>query len=423
MRRASRRLVLPSLLIAALAAPVAVRAAAPAAPASLCAEPKAAFAAIAPAKANLDPAGVQAALDFATSRRALAVRVYRYGCLVGQDRFAQLNAEVPFESFSMAKSVTSMLAGRAVTLGKLGLDDPIGRYIPEADSAHAAITVRQLLTMSTGLHWNFFRDYNLFPVDRVGDALALPFDRRPGTWFEYHQSPVTLLAKVVERAVGSKDLEQWAQAELFGRIGVTDDAWSWERDAKGNVAGYYGIRTVPDTWARLGELLRRNGRWGATQLIAPGYLAAAQASSPANPAYGFLFWLNGSETVIAPTVYSRAVYHHRLIPSAPRDLYMMNGLLQQRVYVIPSLQLVVVRTGVNANNEPDTRASVFTAETGEFEHEFFRILMRAVKDQSVPDPGPYRHTGVVADVDPHYGILHSAQQPEDFQAALEGSAG
>jgi hypothetical protein len=49
--------------------------------------------------------------------------------------------------------------------------------------------VRQLLTMSTGLHWNFFRDYNNFPVDRVGDALSLPFDRRPGTWFEYHQSP------------------------------------------------------------------------------------------------------------------------------------------------------------------------------------------------------------------------------------------
>jgi CubicO group peptidase (beta-lactamase class C family) len=45
---------------------------------------------------------------------------------------------MPFESFSMAKSVTSLLVGRAVTLGKLGMDDPIGRYIPEADPAHAA---------------------------------------------------------------------------------------------------------------------------------------------------------------------------------------------------------------------------------------------------------------------------------------------
>lgn len=418
MRRPSRRrLVLPVLLIAALAAPSAVRAAAPPAPASLCAEPKASFAAIPPAKANLDPARLQAALDYASSRRALAVRVYRYGCLVGQDRFAQLNAQVPFESYSMAKSVTSLLVGRAVTLGKLGVDDPIGRHMPEADAAHARITVRQLLTMSTGLHWNFFRDYNIFPVDRVGDALSLPFDRQPGTWFEYAQSPVTLLAKVVERAVGAKDLEQWAQAELFGRIGVADSAWSWERDAKGNVAGYYGVRTVPETWARLGELLRRNGRWGATQLIAPSYLAAAQAPSAANPGYGFLFWLNGSDTVIAPTVYSRAVYHQRAIPSAPRDLYMMNGLHQQRVYVIPSLQMVVVRTGVNANHTPDTRSSVFTADTGEFEHEFFRILMRAVKDQSVPDPGPFRHSGAVADADPHYGILRSAQETEDFQAA------
>jgi hypothetical protein len=79
--------------------------------------------------------------------------------------------------------------------------------------------------------------------------------------------------------------------------------------------------------------------------------------------------------------------------------------------------MVVVRTGVNANHSPDTRSTVFTADPGEFEHEFFRILMRAVKDQAVPDPGPFRHSGVVADADPHDGILRSAQQPEDFQAA------
>lgn len=415
MRRS--RVLLSAVLVTALVVPLAAGAAPRPAPGHLCAEPAAVFGAADPAKANLDPVKLQQAIDFATSRRSEAVRVYRYGCLVGQDRLAQLNEHLPMESFSMAKSVTSLLAGRAITLGKLSLEHPVGRYVPEADAAHGAITVRDLLTMSSGLHWNFYRDYNIFPVDRVADALSLPFDRRPGTWFEYHQSPVTLLAKVVERAAGSKDLEQWARAELFGKLGVADDAWSWERDAAGNVAGYYGIRTTPDTWARLGELLRRRGQWKGENLISPVYVDQATAPSPANPGYGFLFWLNGSDHVIAPTTFSRAVYKGNALPSAPRDLYMMSGLFQQRVYVIPSLDMVVVRLGVHGNHETDLRSAVWTASNGEFEHEFFRILMRAVKDRAVPDPGPYRTPPTVVDVDPHYGLLRSAQEPEDFQAA------
>ena len=74
----------------------------------------------------------------------------------------------------MAKSVTSLVFGRAMQLGLVSPDDPVGSLVPEADGPHGAITLRDLLTMTSGLRWNGFRDYNIFTMpDRIVDALTL----------------------------------------------------------------------------------------------------------------------------------------------------------------------------------------------------------------------------------------------------------
>ena len=80
-----------------------------------------------------------------------AIRVYRHGCLVGEDRLAALNRDQRYESWSMAKSVTSMMFGRAMTLGLISPDDPVGSLVPEADEPHGEISMRDLLTMTSGL--------------------------------------------------------------------------------------------------------------------------------------------------------------------------------------------------------------------------------------------------------------------------------
>ena len=74
-----------------------------------------------PAEAGMDAAKLQSAIDYATSQQGLAVRVYRYGCLVGSDQLASVNNDMRFESWSMAKSVSSLLFGRAMTQGKICL--------------------------------------------------------------------------------------------------------------------------------------------------------------------------------------------------------------------------------------------------------------------------------------------------------------
>jgi CubicO group peptidase (beta-lactamase class C family) len=142
-------------------------------------------------------------------------------------------------------------------------------------------------------------------------------------------------------------------------------------------------------WARLGQLMLRNGNWNGTQLISPEYVAEATSSAATNHAYGFLFWLNGKDSAVFPAVEGRDEATGPIIPSAPADMYVMAGKDIQRVYIIPSLDMVVVRIGEYGSYELDMRSTIHTARAGEFDYEFMRRLMLAVRDAPVPDVGPY----------------------------------
>lgn len=385
-----------------------------------CDEPGSSWPESDPASLGLDPAKLQEAVDFAMTRRTREIHVFRAGCHVAG---AAIDEEMLHESYSVAKSVTSLLVGRAVHLGLLEVDDTVGEWFPEApvDTLHREVTLRQLLTQTSGVHWNFFRDY-LIPPDRIEDFFALDFDHQPGTYFEYAQTPITVIAEIVTRAAG-EDVQSFAQRELFGPIGIDEGSWSWTRDAAGHTAGYYGLNMRAKDFARLGELVRRDGAWEGEQLIDPGFLADSLSASPTNPAYGYLWWLNGSdEGNIAPTIYGRDVRDRRPIQTAPSDLVMAAGYQDQRIWVVPSLQLMAVRFGYPGSNETDTRQSFWTSSSGEFEHELFRLLGEAVVDEAsqehIPESEPYESPETVPTIDPGYSIVGSALEPEEI---LEGA--
>src|ERR1051326_875648 len=112
------------------------------------------------------------------------------------------------------------LAGaRAGARGGRGGGEPIGSLVRQADAQHARLTPRELLTMTSGLHGNYVRDFLAPLPDRVCDALALPFDHAPGTTWHYAQTTLDLLIYTVERAVGA-DIQTFAREELFGRVGI-----------------------------------------------------------------------------------------------------------------------------------------------------------------------------------------------------------
>jgi CubicO group peptidase (beta-lactamase class C family) len=343
-----------------------------------------------PGDVGLDEAKVQRAIQFAAVHQSATLQVFRFGCLAASGPLDPVFGHAERNMWSHTKTVVALLVGRAQALGRLRLDDTVGKYFPEADPAHAAITVRHLLTQTSGLHLEWSVEANPLVVDRVKLALSLPVDHRPGTYFDYHQTAVTLLAALVERAVG-RDLQSFAQDELFGPIGIARDSWFWLRDGAGHTEGWSQWFSEPDdNLARLGTLMLDGGVWDGRRLIDESYLRELSMPSPANPGYGFLVWVNAGERYRTIGIPNRVLREHRLIRSAPADMFFAWGFHGQHTFVIPSLRMVITRTeqAHDAGSlEPDGRAS--PGDSYEAYHEFFRLLMAAVTDRVVPDPGPW----------------------------------
>lgn len=366
--------------LAALAALGCAFAASPAHAATSCDEPGRDWQRATPADAGMDADKLQAALDYGTSQLGFAVRVYRHGCLVGEDRMADVNRNARYESWSMAKSVTSLVFGRAMTLGLISPDDPVGSLVPEADGAHGRITMRDLLTMTSGLRWNGFRDYNIFTMrDRIVDALTLDVVREPGTYYEYAQSAVSLLAEAVARATGM-DFERFAKRELTGRLGIRDASWYWARDKAGHPGGFYGVNMRPDDFGRLGELLRRGGVWRGERLLSREYVRRAVEPTETNGCYGWLIWVNSGAPCIGPRITDRPVSDGRNFPDLPADMYHFSGLFGQLVTVFPSQGIVIARLG------QDPGLVNFAGGAG-WEHGLYTRVLGAVTDQQIEAPG------------------------------------
>jgi CubicO group peptidase (beta-lactamase class C family) len=328
-----------------------------------------------PAEAGMDGARLQAALDYGTANLGFALRVYRRGCLVGADRLAAANQGQRYESWSMAKSVSAILFARAMTLGLISPGDPVGSLVGRASQAHGRITAHDLLTMTSGLRWNGWRDYNIFTMpDRVRDALTLELVHEPGAYYEYSQSGVSLLVEAIRRASG-EDPVDFIQRRVFDRIGIPRSAWSWKRDREGQVLGFMGVEMRPDDFGRLGELMRRGGQWRGQRILSPRVVRRALAPSPANGCYGWLIWVNRSGPCIGPTITDRPESAARQFPGLPPDMYRFSGLFGQLVTVFPSQDLVVVRTG------QDTLFN-FTGGEG-WERELYVRVLRSITDEPV----------------------------------------
>lgn len=348
------------------------------------------FQRVAPESVGLDGAALQNAIDTATiGRNTLSIRVFRHGCLAATSRLDPLTADLPNQWMSATKTVSAMLVGRAIQLGRLGIDDPVSKWIASADPAHGRITVHDILTQSSGLRWSSAGDTWGPVADEVQQALHDEVLHPPGTYFEYAQHPLTLLLNIVQRAVG-EDVQDFAQQQLFGPLGIRRSDWFWARDRSGNTTGWWGLDISARLMSRLGDSMLRGGTCGGRRLLPEWYVDEVGSSNAVNGGYGFLTWTNQGERYITADVPGRRGIEHPLVPSAPRDFYEFAGLGGQFVAVIPSLDMVIVRTGQTPERSTDVQTVIGGAIAGDWEWEFYRNLRAAVKDAGWQDPGPYR---------------------------------
>ncbi len=307
---------------------------------------------------GIDAERLEAAVEaaFANPADLTAAFVVVHRDRVVAERYARgIGRDTQLESWSMGKSVTATLVGILVREGELRLDQlaPVAEWQQHGDP-RARITVAHLLRMSSGLRFSFptIESYDGTARPALGAllwngvpdhvriytgmedvfrfAINAPAEHPPGRVGRYRNSDPLVLGAIVRRVLEARgdDYLSWPQRALFDRIGVRRQVL--ETDVHGNfiLTGYdYGTARG---WARLGLLYRQDGVWQGERLLPEGFAEFVSTPAPAwsEPVYGGLFWLN--RTGRAPL---------------PADAYWMGGDGEQRVTIVPSLDLVVVRLG------------------------------------------------------------------------------
>ena len=307
-----------------------------------------------PKDQDIDPAGLAAAARIAAAHKSYCLLVIRHGVLVDEHYWNGADATTAKPSWSIAKSYTSTLVGIAIDRGELGsLDDSVARYVPEwKGTPSAAITLRHLVSMTSGLRWSVTQDYVDLTLarDETQFALQQPLTDPPGSKWTYDNGGVQVLERVFRNATG-RTIERYAQQHLWSKLGMKA---SWAHDAAGNPTTYANVLASCRDHARLGYLYLHGGRWAGETVLSAGYVAAATTPSQTmNRAYGYLWWLNGGtpaeDAMMQP-------WPGQMVPFAPPDLYAARGFGNQFIDVIPSLDLVVVRFGIDPLADGDAAA-------------------------------------------------------------------
>ncbi len=246
------------------------------------------------------------------------VRVERYAPDVGPG--------TRWTSFSVAKSVTSILLGVALQRGDVAsLDDRLDKYIPYLHgSAYGEVTVRQLLTMTSGVRWNEDYDDPQSDVAQMymapcqnGLAHVLPYLRKlprqwpAGTHFNYNTGETDLLGVLVQRATG-QSLASYLSRTLWQPYGMQADAWWLIDECDGSNTGGSGLSATLADYARIGRFMLDGGRIHGRQVVADAWLANATrpqaATGEAGHEYGYLWWIDTDGSYAAIGIFGQLVY-------------------------------------------------------------------------------------------------------------------
>ncbi|MEP7358170.1 MAG: serine hydrolase, partial [Anaerolineales bacterium] len=227
----------------------------------------------------------------------------RHGQVVAEGWWSPYKSEDPHLLFSVSKSFTSTAVGLAVAEGRLSIDDRVLSFFPderpsEAHDFLAAMTVRHLLTMTTGHAvdtWPFLVARS--DGDWIKAFLNVPIVHPPGTHFLYNTGASYILAAIVQQTTGMK-LIDYLQPRLFDPLGI--QRATWQESPQGIAVGGYGLSLTTENLARFGQLYLQKGRWGDRQILAEAWVeAATSAQGPGRnndshsdwaQGYGYQFW-------------------------------------------------------------------------------------------------------------------------------------
>lgn len=268
-----------------------------------------------------------------------AALVLHRGQLIGEQYATGFDQNSRLMGWSMTKSLTATMLGLLVDDGKIKIKDRTGISTWQNDG-RKNITWEQLIHMNSGLHWEEVYDkvsdavIMLFNSDAIGQyAMLSPMDFAPETTWTYSSGTANIIAtRMADNFKSKDDYVRFLYERLFNKIGMY--SMVMETDATGNYVGSsYSWATTRD-WAKIGQFYLQKGNWAGEQILSEQWVNFIQQPAKGSEGiYGGHFWLNKGGR----------------FPDLPLDLYSMDGFHGQKVFIIPSQELVVVRLGLTYN--------------------------------------------------------------------------
>ena len=294
----------------------------------------------------------QQVVDWMDDKNSIGLVVAHKGQIQFENYWPGYDENTVSDTASMHKSILGLVYGFALEDGSIkSLDEPVKNYLTEwADDPRGDITIRQMMQNTSGL---FIDPFSMNPFSRTAElfygsdvekvALATKRDIEPGTRFQYSSLNSQLLGIILERATGTP-LAEYESEKLWKPLGGGEAHLVLDREG-GMVRTFCCFRATPREWTRLGILLANGGKLGDKQIIPEGWMDEWLTPSPLNPQYGLQVWL-GSDFTGERTYHEKTsltVKHEE--PIAAEDMFFFDGANGNRLYVIPSEDLVIVRTG------------------------------------------------------------------------------
>lgn len=280
---------------------------------------------------------VQPLLDYLQLKNSKSFIILVNGRIVMENYFNGHTANTAWYWASAGKTLTATVTGIAEQEGYLNINNKVSNYMGTGWTSiplekENLITCKHLLTMTSGLDDSLGDDVTPANLQYMADA---------GTRWAYHNAYV-ILQDVVSQAT-NQSWDNYFYTKLRDKLGMTGGLWA---------SGTDGTRTYWSTtrnMARFGLMALNKGKWNGTTVINENYFnSEISTSQNLNQSYGYLWWLNGKSSYRLPQ--TQLQFNGSLIPSAPSDMYMGLGKNDQKIYVVPSKKMVVIRMGNPADS-------------------------------------------------------------------------
>ena len=299
----------------------------------------------------------QLAADYSAEARGLSVVVMKGDKIVFEEYQNGHSAGAAHMLASGTKSFSGVMLAAAIEDGLIkGFDEKVSDTISEwkSDPQRSKITLRQLLSLTSGIDVG----QNLRPP-AYSSAVRNLSTFEPGDKFQYGPAPFQIFGEVMRRKLSGKNqsVMDYLKRRILDPIGLKVDRWTMQEGQPNLPSGAF---LTAREWIKFGQMLRDGGKWNGKQIVKKTLLDELSKGSKANPNYGLTFWLNrshsGEANVVDNTGRLRnimgdedagttAISKNGIDKQIANDLYMAAGAANQRLYIIPSLDMVIVRQG------------------------------------------------------------------------------